>query len=471
MNAIIYVRISHDKDKDNEAEARQGVDRQREACERLAADRGFTVIEDAYVDNDLSAFTGKERPGWEAVTDRMRHGGVDYLVAWAGDRLTRHQRELEDLVDLLEQVEVQVVTVTSGDYDLSTPEGRAVARIVGAIAVQESERKSVRMKAANRDRAEKGQTVGGGIRAFGYEADGYTIRESEASWLRDVARAIIDGASNRSQSFRLNDAGVKTTRDGKWTPASLRRVLINPRYVGKRTYHGEVIADAEWAAVFDSGTWERLQAALTSPSRAAFGRGRPPVNWLNKVAVCGLCGRGLSSVGSGHNGRRRYGCRKDIGGCGRIVIFADRLEETVAENILERAGTPAQRSKLAAAATGVDERQVDQLQAGIDAAEERKQDAAVMYGSRMIDRAQLATISQTAEAEITASRRQLQGMERDTALADVEGNLTDEWETLPTEMKRRYARALFVEVTVKPDPPNNGHFGFNPDRIKPIWRI
>ena len=470
MNAIIYVRISHDKDKDHEAEARKGVKRQRKDCLALADRLGYTV-EHVYEDNDLSAFAGKERPAWEAACDRIRAGDVDAMITWAGDRLTRNLREGLDLVDLFSDTDIPIYSVTSGRFDLSTPEGRGNFYMAIVFAQQESERKSVRMKAANRDRAEKGVAVGGGIRAFGYEADGYTIRESEAAWLREVARAIIDGASNRSQSFRLNDEGVTTTRGGKWTPSSLRRVLINPRYVGKRTYQGEVIADGQWEAVFDSGTWERLQAALTSPSRAVFGRGRPPVNWLNKVAVCGLCGRGLSSVGTGHNGRRRYGCRRDIGGCGRIVIFADRLEETVAENILERAGTPAQRAKLAAAATGVDEQQVDELQAGIDAAEERKQDAAVMYGSRQIDRAQLATISRTAEAEITASRRQLQGMERDTALADIEGNLTDEWEALSTEMKRRYARALFVEVTVKPDPPIGGHFGFNPDRIKPVWRI
>ena len=49
-------------------------------------------------------------------------------------RLTRHPRELEDFIDLLDAHRVEVATHMAGDYDLSTsrgrcgPGGRAVAR-------------------------------------------------------------------------------------------------------------------------------------------------------------------------------------------------------------------------------------------------------------------------------------------------------------------------------------------------------
>ena len=223
--AVIYVRISQDPTGE-----RAGVERQRSDSLRLAADRGFTV-EAVHEDNDVSAYTGKRRVGWEAVCDRIREGGIDFLIVWAADRAVRHPRELEDLVELLEEMNTKVATVTSGEYDLATPEGRAYARIVGAIARQESERKSVRLVAANRHRAEKGQRMGG-RRPFGYEQDGLTIRPSEAAVLRESAQRIIDGASVRSEALRLNVAGVSTTTGCRWSLSRNRDVLLYLRYLG-----------------------------------------------------------------------------------------------------------------------------------------------------------------------------------------------------------------------------------------------
>lgn len=54
--AGIYVRISEDR-----AGAGLGVERQREDCVALADRLGWQVIE-TYVDNDVSAFTGRDRP-------------------------------------------------------------------------------------------------------------------------------------------------------------------------------------------------------------------------------------------------------------------------------------------------------------------------------------------------------------------------------------------------------------------------
>ena len=54
--AAIYARISSDQDGTT-----LGVQRQLEDCRKLAADLGWQVV-DEYVDNDLSAYSGKRRP-------------------------------------------------------------------------------------------------------------------------------------------------------------------------------------------------------------------------------------------------------------------------------------------------------------------------------------------------------------------------------------------------------------------------
>jgi DNA invertase Pin-like site-specific DNA recombinase len=74
----------------------------------------------------------------------VKNHEVDVIVGRASDRYTRFRLEMEGLIDLLESTGWAVATVTSGRYDLTIPEGRATARIHGAIARQESERKSTR---------------------------------------------------------------------------------------------------------------------------------------------------------------------------------------------------------------------------------------------------------------------------------------------------------------------------------------
>src|SRR5689334_13391303 len=90
--AAIYCRISQDRE-DNAL----GVRRQREDCEALAKRAGLTVG-GVYIDNDLSAYGRKPRPQYRAMVDALKAGTVGTIVAWHPDRLTRHPRELEDLI-------------------------------------------------------------------------------------------------------------------------------------------------------------------------------------------------------------------------------------------------------------------------------------------------------------------------------------------------------------------------------------
>jgi site-specific DNA recombinase len=83
---------------------------------------------------------------------------VDAIVTWRNDRLHRSPRELEAFIDLVERTGVRLAVVTGGDYDLTTPDGRLSARIVGAVARKESEDRRVRRK--HLELAEQGRPAG-----------------------------------------------------------------------------------------------------------------------------------------------------------------------------------------------------------------------------------------------------------------------------------------------------------------------
>lgn len=81
--AAIYARISSDQAGDG-----LGVKRQVEDCRKTAQDRGWTV-HDEYVDNDISAYSSKMRPRYEAMLSHIAQGYVDAVLVYHLDRLTR----------------------------------------------------------------------------------------------------------------------------------------------------------------------------------------------------------------------------------------------------------------------------------------------------------------------------------------------------------------------------------------------
>ena len=105
-NAAIYCRISYDREG-----AGLGVARQRSDCEALAAQRNWTVT-DVFEDNDISAYSGRRRPGYEQLLQHIRAGAVDVVVAWHTDRLHRSPTELEDYITACEARNVATITVS-----------------------------------------------------------------------------------------------------------------------------------------------------------------------------------------------------------------------------------------------------------------------------------------------------------------------------------------------------------------------
>ena len=253
------------------------------------------------------------------LTD-IRERRIGAVAVWDLDRLYRQPRELEDLIDLTHDMHLRLVTVTD-NVDLSTDNGQLHARIKAAVAKSEVDRKSARQKAAARQRANAGKAWVKSCRPFGYtepnkDGTGMQIVESEAALLRKAYDDVRAGRSLRGIAIEWNELGVRTplSRKGNrggnpWAGVVLGKLLRNPRNAGLRTYHGEIVADADWPAIVDRDVFEAARAILTNPARAHKPRnGYGRQHKLSGLARCGKCGEAMSSSAN-RKKRSIYVCR------------------------------------------------------------------------------------------------------------------------------------------------------------------
>ena len=122
----------------------------------------------------------------------IRDGRIDAVVAWDLDRLHRRPIELESFMALADEKHLALATV-SGDVDLSTAQGRLVARFKGAVAAHEIEHKKARQKRAARQKAENGLPQW--TRAFGYLDDTRQPDPRTAPLVKQAYAAILAGSS------------------------------------------------------------------------------------------------------------------------------------------------------------------------------------------------------------------------------------------------------------------------------------
>lgn len=288
MKAAVYTRISQDKTGDG-----AGVERQREDCSALCEMRGWEPL--YYQDNDISAKVANKRPEFKQMLADIETGEIKYIVAWSLDRLTRNARDRLAMVEACRDHGVVITLVKGTDMDATTAAGRFALGVLGEAAQMEIDQKSERQERAAKQAAKAGKGWGG-RRAFGYERDN-TIRQSEARLIRKAYTSVLAGESLRSIAAQWNRAGVMTTVGKSWSGSTVGQMLKNPRYCGKRSYKGEIVADAHWKPVVQADVWHSVIAILNdSERRISRAPGRKYL--LTGLLLCGRCEDG-KTMGSG----------------------------------------------------------------------------------------------------------------------------------------------------------------------------
>lgn len=257
-----------------------------------------------YRDNDKSATSGKERPDFERLIRDIDSGRVSAVVVWHLDRLTRTIRDLTRVIEAGKAQRVNIACVHGVSLDLGDPTGVAVATILTAIAAMEVQHKGNRQKEANRQRAVTGKAFWT-RRPFGYDRNehGVYVVKPEAEMIRAAAEKVLAGSTiaaiarewNR-EGFRTTDVrkdadGAITKEGGLWGVTQVRRLLLNPRYSGKRLYNGEEMeAGGLWEPILSEDMQDALESLLTDPRRRTAPDDLNSKYLLSGICICGKCG-------------------------------------------------------------------------------------------------------------------------------------------------------------------------------------
>jgi site-specific DNA recombinase len=352
MRAAIYARYS------SENQRPESIEDQVAACRRLAAQRGFTILDDHVYADQAQSGARKDRPALAALLAAGQHRAFDLVLVDDLSRLARDNYLMLSILAELHFVGVRVVSVADGldSHDQEATLGIQIRGIFNELQLQDLKKKTLRGQIGQKQR---GFSVG--EHAFGYRSvpvgatrvdkkgrprpDGFKceIKPSEAAVILRVFEAYAAGHSIIRIVRMLNAEAVpgRFKAAKGWSPATISRLLDNEKYIGRWVWNKRELRrdprtgrrrafpkpESEWIVQVDDSLriipqdlWERVQARRKEvrrswpggPGRRGFSASQGsrqqhfPTHLLSGTMVCGCCGAAMAQVGG--KGGGYYGC-------------------------------------------------------------------------------------------------------------------------------------------------------------------
>lgn len=494
---VVYLRISLVRDPEEVATDRQ----LHEITERRMEEEhrtGVAIPTQVFRDDNISASLRKPRKGYEDMLAllRTRSAGTTRVWCYEPSRLTRHPMELEELIDVLERARASVQTVNGGTYDLTTPEGRMAARVVGAVARQEVERKGERQTSKHAEMARRG-VMHSGPRPFGFvrnpdkgtKHDGlpsWVVVEEEAAMVREATERVLLGESVSAVTRDFNARGLRTNvvepeRAVQWTARNLRDKLLSPHVAALRIYDGVEHPGDEstgWVPLVPREDWHAVGDVLADPARERRAAATPyllnGLVWTDTGWM--MRGRGVARD-RGHDGRyytsagtdgqhqprapKGEGCSVTEGDLDTMVLAA-----VFALTDAHAVGVPTVDFKRRAGL--VARRQ--QLEAELDEALQLRKVGTIRTAR------EYAQLTAATNDELDVVLAQLQDVTPvDAGVAGVlanPGELRKRWDSLSFTTRRNVLRQLIERVVVARTTHRGPHSSlrYHPERVNVRWR-
>jgi site-specific DNA recombinase len=339
----------------------------------------------------------------------------------------------------------------------------------GGVNAKESDNIPRRVRRKQQELAEHGRPHGG-PRRYGYRVDFSAIEPDEAAIIREMARRTLAGESLASLCRELNARGMPPAAGGRWSPATLRRILIGPHLASLRVY-GEHLYPAAWPAILSEDIHHALRALLTDPQPKTTRR-TPPGTSERVLDLRPLRHADVPLLPAGQDRPvKTLRCHSKLGGCGRLARGTEPIETFLEAALFEMVRRPAFAQFLTRRSAIPDER--GKLLEQIRAVEALQQESLVAYaapepGARRRTKAEYELIA--ARLDDPAQPVQQENSSRQCTGAAwhlTNHDLQDEWAVLPFYARRRIVETLIAGVALL--PVGQGGRQFDPSSVRIEW--
>lgn len=332
--AALYARVS------TEEQAQHGVslDAQKERLTRYAEENNLTIV-GTYVDEGISArkrYT--RRAAFMKMIDDVKQKKIDVILFIKLDRWFRNVADYYEVQSILDRYNVQWIA-TEEDYDTTTANGRLSLNIKLAIAQDEADRTSERIKFVFSNMVKEGRVISGTApKGYRIENKRPVVDEEMAEVVRAAYEKLADCRSmKKTQTYLLETYNVF------WGLKELKHVLTNPWNIGKA--YG---IDGYCPAIVGESLFNLVGNIVETRSARYDGTRSDRVYLFTGLTVCGCCGRRMSTYACRNrnkDGSQRgntyiyYRCQRHLNHLCNMTKQAnqDKLEQWLIENIAIKA--------------------------------------------------------------------------------------------------------------------------------------
>lgn len=334
---IIYNRVSTIMQDKNES-----LTEQTDECIRYCKTNGYEIYK---ILKDVKSGTKDDRAGYLELKKHIRRRDFDILVVLETSRIARKMKELVLFFSLLNENNIEYISIREPNYNTTTPDGKFAMNIRLGLIQFERDNTAERVTDRLYFKASKGQWVNGKP-PIGYKLVNkrLEIDEEKAEIVRNIYEDFLNG-------YSLNQINNKL--QFSWGSKQVKRILTNPTYKGyirygtrsnrKKNNREAFIVKGWHEAIIPEEKWEKVQEMYKSLNRKASNT-KPTL--LSGLLKCKECGNNyIRKRGGSYDKNLYYGCNlnnlrysdkffyKDILECSSATIKGDLLEKAVIDTL------------------------------------------------------------------------------------------------------------------------------------------
>lgn len=307
-----------------------------------------------YKDDGLSGtLTIDKRPNFNILLDDITEGVITSVFVTNQDRLERNPEVWFHVCELFKKENIKLYFEGGKEFDLYDVDEMFIGSISSLINKRYVDILKKKIKAVLDRNVKEGKVHG--MVAYGFTKDnnGYLIiDEEESKVIKQIYDLSLSGMGTDSIANYLNEKNIPTRykklgkgqykvkdkyngsyktlnkKDALWKGNTIRTILKNPIYKGKRLWKGNEI---DVPQILDTEFWERVNDNI--PKNANNSGKKVTYKYLLKgILKCNKCGRNMYGRSRQSKKDHYYQCsskRIKNNSCGNRSINIDKIEGAV----------------------------------------------------------------------------------------------------------------------------------------------